>query len=262
MALRWTGAFIGAVCFGLSPDSRASSFAQADADISLWVEYSGPTSVLTMPGLSGGTRLEDGFGWYDASAAEFPVVLPTLWTQNWIASASASAVSPPVASLAQASYHARSGTIMTLFNDPAKNLGSLPVSLTFAVSAAFATSVIGDGYAFAGGDFRYSVSGIPLSIANCPRQPFAVNSPPSNPILTCDWEETYHFVLNPGSRQTVSLDYGYVSAFAYAEIPVPEPASWSMMIAGFGMLGAMWRKAQVPKEKGRPRRTAPFRVRQ
>lgn len=50
----------------------------------------------------------------------------------------------------------------------------------------------------------------------------------------------------PGSDDGLAIDdFSLAATFTAAPAPVPEPASWTMMIAGFGLLGATMRRRRA-----------------
>ena len=60
-----------------------------------------------------------------------------------------------------------------------------------------------------------------------------------------------NFMLGPGIPDLNGnpFDLVVMDDFLYGEpfrAPVPEPASWALMIAGFGLLGARFRRAMRP----------------
>jgi hypothetical protein len=59
-------------------------------------------------------------------------------------------------------------------------------------------------------------------------------------LFELDWNDVISLTLtSSGGYQLDNVDY---SLGASAPTPTPEPASWAMMAAGFGLLGTLMRR--------------------
>lgn len=99
------------------------------------------------------------------------------------------------------------------------------------------------GFAFAGASFN----GIVLSDVNNSMAPItgvtfagSQNRNGQNPIVTFDTDNIYFNFASMLQSAPYTI-YAYRASFGETSDAVPEPASWLMMIAGFGLTGAAMR---------------------
>lgn len=114
------------------------------------------------------------------------------------------------------------------------------IGLTAGQSIRLAFAFLTQDYAPFNDDAYLSVNGTPIFTASVA----SVGNFGSTP-----WQ-TYRFVAPSAGQYTVEVGVanrvdGAVSSFALVDAVVPEPATWALLIAGFGMVGFASRRRVV-----------------
>lgn len=218
------GMAVGDGGFGLNvaiadPDSFDSSWYLPDYHI----HYSGAV----------GTVHEDGF---DSSFTDFDGV----WVQHSLyAYAFTDPFTADPVSQTSGRAHFEGGIIGTISNP-----GATAQLLELMVGLASLLRLEPAGpYGFATGSIGYRVSAFtadgPIFTYSYHRDLFA---PAYSPITEIHNDGgLWQILLNPGDTVTVRLDDAHTQFFIRAAV-VPEPASWAMLIAGFGLVGVVARR--------------------
>jgi PEP-CTERM motif len=148
-------------------------------------------------------------------------------------------------SLTLALYGGTSGTV-TIYSDNGSNaLGSVIETLSLSESPnSFAAGSYSSGVALQQGTKYWILAVAP---PNTPTQTwYLYNVSQPNPLLDfeggsdcCTEQVTSGTYTGPNS----ALDYGMIVTIAdVAKTAVPEPATWTLLMAGFGMIGAALRR--------------------
>lgn len=143
-------------------------------------------------------------------------------------------------------YGANAG-LVTIYSDNGSNkLGTALQTLSLNESTAsnsFATGSYASGVTLQQGVKYWILAVAPVS---APRQTWNLyNVPQPNPLYTfqggsdcCVQEVTTGTYTGPNN----ALSFGMILTIATGVTAVPEPATWAMLIAGFGMVGAASRR--------------------
>jgi hypothetical protein len=146
-------------------------------------------------------------------------------------------------------YGANSG-VVTIYSDNGSNkLGAALQTLSLNESTAsnsFATGSYLSGVTLQQGVKYWVLAVAPASAPTQTWNLYNVSQP--NPLYSfqggsdcCVQEVTTGAYTGPNS----ALSYGMIMTIATATTAVPEPATWTMLIAGFGMIGAASRRKRA-----------------
>lgn len=231
-------------CIGgmlLTGQSATAGTAKAISSLVLAAQYDGNLQMFQRSDLTDGYSRKSGFGIHDETTSELLSFPETLWRLE--IAASAFAVSPPT-SRSVASFTEGAGTVFFVYNDPLLGLGDQTVKITFATATSLYAFAVGD-YSVASAAASYSLTGVAsredIPILNYfPPVPFRITFPSIDGLNYAE-EQSQTFVLRPGDAYQVSFGGATVAAAAYTSL-VPEPASWTMLITGFGLIGCALRQ--------------------
>jgi hypothetical protein len=213
--------------------------ADATSHLTLSVKYKGPAGLLTVLPFGPGTKTLSGYGIHDETASGPESFADNVWSATL--DATSFAESPPT-SESDAAFEPGHGTVFSIFNDPTlPGAKAEQFTLTFSASAFLSAFAEGEfANAWAATDYRITWFFLGQTSSHfVPSLPLRVDAPP-NQTLSYTREDSFLFNIIPGGRLIVNDDFAWVKTHAFTS-EVPEPTTWALMLAGFGLAGAALR---------------------
>lgn len=217
----------------------ATATASASGFIDLSVEFSGAQHLLGYSALADGSPVLGGYGAHYESALGDANFTGEVWTLKLYAEAFAE--SEPTSG-SKAKYVSPTGEFLTFYNDPAFGRDER-FELTFSSSVFFNVATEGEhANAAMRGEYLIYANHVGLGLAGvnfAPSESLVAFAPPTQ-AYSYNRLETWQFFMAPGDRFTVQLKSASIRALA--RTAVPEPTTWALLIAGFGVTGAALRQ--------------------
>jgi len=209
------------------------------SELKLLVEYTGSPGLLRKGTIIPGAETAYGYGSHFERWGEETSFPDNLWSLNIFADALAD--SPPE-SESFVSYSTPTGSILELYSDPEFYDQPQTVTISAAAIVSFYAFAYPEGWAKASASYSINAFGSDEdapSFSLFPPFSFSIEYFPVSDFSYIE-ELRRTFTLQPGQHYYVNLRDATVSASAY--VPVPEPASWALMVIGFGLIGYRLRK--------------------